>query len=180
MRGFSLKVTKMRPRKTFNLQPSTLNFFGFTLLEMLVVLAIMSLLTAMSAPAISGYLKGARLKGAARQVASALRQARTLAITKRARRAVLLYFQDTGATTFYNAVSVYENDTLSYKYLPDTISLRNSSGGVGTNGNGEDARVTFNPNGTTDNDTFRVRDTVGNYREIVVNTAGRVKVGDVK
>ena len=169
---FRLGVTKMLSRRTLNSQLSTLKFFGFTLLELLVVLAIMAMLTAMSVPAISGYIKGARLKGGAREIASALRQARTLAITQRARRAVILYHTD-------NAVSVYENDGLQYRYLPDTIDLYRVDGGSPDTDGTE--TVTFKPNGTTtDNDTFRVYDTANRYREITVNAAGGVRVSEAQ
>lgn len=159
----------MLSRKTFNFKLSTFNFRGFTLLELLVVMAIMALLTAMSAPAISGYLRGARLRGGARQVASALRQARQLAITERAQRAVILYHID-------NAVSIYENDSVVSRPLPGTIDLADGGG----NKIAPDGRVTFTARGTASNKTIRVYDTLDNFREItVVNATGRVRIGDV-
>ncbi len=160
----------MRLRKTFNFQLLTFRFpGGFTLIELLVVISIMVLLTAMSLPALSGYIKGARLRGAATEVASALRQARQLAITKRAERAVLLYFQ--GSTPIQNAVSIYANDTLSYKSLPKTINLKGSTD-----------RVTFTARGSADSGpTFKVYDPLGNFRSITVYSAtGLVTVSKVK
>ena len=55
---------------------------GFTLLELLVVLAIAGLLVALVPPVISAAVSGARLKVATRDFAMTLRQARRLAITR--------------------------------------------------------------------------------------------------
>ena len=54
---------------------------GFTLVEMLVVMTIMVLVYAMTAPMISAGVSGAELKAAARQVAAGLRKARSEAVT---------------------------------------------------------------------------------------------------
>lgn len=53
---------------------------GFTLIEMLVVMSIMVLAYAMTAPMISAGVSGAELKAAARQVAAGLRKARSEAV----------------------------------------------------------------------------------------------------
>ena len=66
---------------------------GFTLLELLVVLMIMSMVIGMSIPAFSSYVKGARLRSAAREISSAIMSARTEAITLRKDRTV--QFRDT-------------------------------------------------------------------------------------
>ncbi|CAH1191094.1 General secretion pathway protein H [Candidatus Nitrotoga sp. BS] len=56
---------------------------GFTLLELLVVLMLMVMVYAMAVPMISAGLPGTELKGAARQLAAGLRQARSLAVTRK-------------------------------------------------------------------------------------------------
>lgn len=55
---------------------------GFTLVEVLVVLAIAGLMLAVTPPLLSGALPGLELKGAARRTASALRLTRELAIAE--------------------------------------------------------------------------------------------------
>jgi general secretion pathway protein H len=55
---------------------------GFTLLELLVVMVIVALLVALVPPLFSGAVPGARLKGAARDLAVELRYARSHAITR--------------------------------------------------------------------------------------------------
>lgn len=63
---------------------------GFTLLELLIVLVIFTLLVALIPPMFSGAVPGARLKGAARDLAIALRYARSQAITRNKEMAVQL------------------------------------------------------------------------------------------
>jgi len=56
---------------------------GFTLIEMLVVMVIMVLAYAMTAPMISAGVSGAELKAAARQIAAGLRKARSEAVVSK-------------------------------------------------------------------------------------------------
>lgn len=55
---------------------------GFTLVELLVVLALGSLLLALTPPLITAALPGVELKAGARRAAGALRQTREIAIAK--------------------------------------------------------------------------------------------------
>ena len=54
---------------------------GFTLLELIVVLAIAAIMMAVVPPVISSALPGAEIKSAARQLAAGLRFARNHALT---------------------------------------------------------------------------------------------------
>lgn len=56
---------------------------GFTLIELLVVLAILGLAYALVPPLFSGARSTAELKGATRQLAAGLRQARNYAVVRR-------------------------------------------------------------------------------------------------
>jgi len=56
---------------------------GITLVEMLVVMVIMVLAYAMTAPMISAGMSGAELKAAARQIATGLRKARSEAVARK-------------------------------------------------------------------------------------------------
>ena len=59
---------------------STRNTAGFTLLEMLVVLVLVAVITAVAVPAAGGAIQTLRLQSAARHLAAALRLARGRAI----------------------------------------------------------------------------------------------------
>jgi general secretion pathway protein H len=57
---------------------------GFTLIEIIVVLALAGLLLALVPPRLSGALAAAEIRSAARELASALRYARSRAVTRHA------------------------------------------------------------------------------------------------
>ena len=62
---------------------------AFTLVEMLVVLAVMAMLLGISIPFTSGFGKGLRIKTTARAILGTLRVARSNAVTHRKERAVI-------------------------------------------------------------------------------------------
>jgi prepilin-type N-terminal cleavage/methylation domain-containing protein len=55
---------------------------GFSLIELLIVVAIMMILAAVSLPMIGQYIRNYRIRGAAQQVAGAIQTARSRAIVK--------------------------------------------------------------------------------------------------
>lgn len=57
---------------------------GFTLLELLVVLVLMSLITALAAPRLAGTLSATTARASAKRIATALRHARNLAASQKA------------------------------------------------------------------------------------------------
>jgi len=61
------------------------NKLGYTLIELMVVLAIAGLITALAAPRIASGFRGASLKTGVKQFTSALRAARSIAVSQRAR-----------------------------------------------------------------------------------------------
>lgn len=63
---------------------------GFTLVEMLVVMAVIGLLVAAGVPALTGYATQMRLKGATREVIGLLSLARSSAISSRTPRTVVV------------------------------------------------------------------------------------------
>lgn len=63
---------------------------GFTLLELLVVLLLMTLIVGVVPPMLSGGMASAEVKGAARQLAAALRYARSEAIVQQRESALVL------------------------------------------------------------------------------------------
>jgi len=86
---------KGRPREKHDLKAG-----GFTLVEMLVVLVIVSLMMALVGTSISRNISGAEMRTAASKVAAGLRYTRTQAILKKAEQVFLV---DTEALTYQAA-----------------------------------------------------------------------------
>ena len=80
---------------------------GFTLVELLVVIGIIAVMSAVSLPNILGYVRAARIRNAQDQVAGALQRARNLAIMKNTQKGILFLTQNN--TTFW----VHVEDTVS-------------------------------------------------------------------
>ncbi len=149
-------------------------------MEMLVVLVIIGMLSVIAMPTFFSFTKNARLRGASRVITSALRNARSYAITQRINYTVSIYLTD-------NAVSMYETpDNVKRINVsePAVIDIRDSAGTI-TGGYKE---FTFKPDGTTTGTTDSIwvydkisTDTVGtNYIQIRVYPAtGGVKTGDI-
>jgi prepilin-type N-terminal cleavage/methylation domain-containing protein len=87
------------------------NTTGFTLIEMLTVLAIVGILLAATIPAITNLMKSGGLNVATREVANTLGLARQLAITQRVYARVVFPFSATGSQRdmWYRTYAVMTN-----------------------------------------------------------------------
>lgn len=75
---------------------------GFTMVELLVVAAIIVILAAMSFPAISNYMRNYRIRGALQGVSSQIQAARTKSIMRNVNRATLfVVLPDTNNPAFF-------------------------------------------------------------------------------
>jgi type II secretion system protein H len=75
---------------THGVQPQAGAAAGFTLLELLVVLAILALAAAIALPTLTSPSDGVRLRSAAGEIAAALRAARAAAIARNGEVAVMI------------------------------------------------------------------------------------------
>ena len=88
---------------------------GFTLIELVVVLTILGLAYALVPPLFSGARATTELKGATRQVAAGLRQARNYAVVRRTEAVFTLDVETRGFTV--------SGDTRTYR-LPRQLQLK--------------------------------------------------------
>ena len=146
---------------------------GFTLVEMLVVIAIIILISVVAVPAITPFLKGQRLNKGARIVQASALAARTIAINSRKTRR--LVFDST-----YSKLSIIDEDSTVVgiaEFLPDTIEFGTSTGSwtAGT------STVSFNPNGSADTsilgtDTVVIQDKQGNTKNLTIINYTKINV----
>ena len=130
---------------------------GFSLIELIVVLAIAGLIMAVTPPLLSSAMPGLQLKSTARQVAAGLRFARTRAVAQRTEAVLTLDLEARSVTIsgregalsipddldveLVSAVSELEDESLGHiRFFPDGTS----TGGritLGYRGNGYDLDV---------------------------------------
>ena len=111
---------------------------GFTLIEMLVVLTILALTTALVVPLVSGGSEGARLQMAAGDLASAFRLTRSAAITRNTDMSLTI---DVNKRTFSSAV------VSQRAFAPDIDAKLTYAAGLGTGRS--DGGFQFFPDGSS-------------------------------
>ena len=145
---------------------------GFTLIELMIVIAIMAILAGLSAPAYQEYQARSRLKGAAQQVYTDLMAARMQAVSENNR--ITLNIDSNHAYTIFRDIdkngskSSTNNVILVVKDLHPTyfdVTMTTTAGTV----------VTFYPNGTASTVTLNFTAAAG-ARIVKVSQAGRVQV----
>ncbi len=150
-----------------------MNKNGFTLVEMLVVIAIIILVSVVSVPAITPFLKGQRLNKGARIVQASALAARTMAINSRKTRWLVF-----DAINYKLSIKDENGLTLGKEeFLPGTIEFGTSTG-TWTAGT---STVSFDPNGTADTstlgtDTIIIQDKQGNTKNLkIISYTGQIR-----
>ena len=113
-----MKTTDNRPQTTDH-GKKLWSKVGFTAVELMIVLAIMGIMLVAAIPSFVQFTRNSRIKSGAQMVVSALRTARSYAITKRKNCMVIV-------DTTMNAVKIYEEDTgtlSDWKVMPKTIVI---------------------------------------------------------
>jgi prepilin-type N-terminal cleavage/methylation domain-containing protein len=146
---------------------------GFTLVEMLVVIAIIILVSVVAVPAITPFFKGQRLNKGARIVQASALAARVMAINSRKTR--WLEFDSVNyKLSIIDDLSVVVGKV---EFLPDTIEFGTSTWPMGTS----TVTVSFDPNGSADTstlgtDTVTIQDKQGNTKNLrIISYTGQIK-----
>jgi type II secretion system protein H len=121
-----------------------MNNRGFTLIEVLIVVALMVIMMAFAAPSMIQWREDANIKGVASDVLSGLRQARSLAISNN--QVITATLDPDAHQLSYNGIT---------KELATNVGLETSvDGSDGSWVPDTDAETVFRPNGSCDNFLF--------------------------
>lgn len=149
---------------------------GFTLIELMIVIAITAILTALAVPSFSVTLNTQRISGAAEAVLNDLRWARSEAIKRNTEVRVTFTSGSNWSYTIDTVPVLATNDGILPKtvygsdFPSTTLSTASFSGGV--------AYTTFDPvRGTANNGTAKIESEHYNYSaDVIVSTLGRVRI----
>lgn len=141
---------------------------GVTLVEIMIVLAIMTILIGMAVPGLTGLQFHYRLVSAARELTSDLRMARQMAITEGQKMIVVLDPQREGyQVERESAPGVPVRGVKEFKGL-DLVSFSNSN---------SNNVIEFWPRGTTNDwGTIILQNPKGETRRITIVATGRVRL----
>ena len=146
---------------------------GFTLIEMMITVALMAVVMAIAAPPLSDFIKNNRMTSVANNLVSAIILAKNEAVTRR--RTVTITGNDDGWTVSVIPLTTTTGVPIAQYSLDDDIVLRTSDNTINS--------ITFTPDGfrdltgTTTAFFFTVCSSdITNTRVVNVSTAGTTTV----
>ncbi len=148
---------------------------AFTLVEMLIVLAIIAMIMAMSVPFTAGFGKGLRVKTTARAIVGIMRVARSNAVTFRKNYSIVFDVKKSQYWIEDEANHVYEKKY----FLPGPIKFEIKGNKEADPVTFENDRVTFNSSGSVEGASGSVTftDKQGGSRTISVTGAtGKITI----
>jgi len=131
--------------------------YGFSVLELVVALALMAILAAIALPGWSRLLPSYQLDGSVRQVQSELHGIKMRAVSENTA-FQLAYLADSSQYMIQSAGKV-----LATKPLPEGIVITKAGS------------ISFSPRGTADANRVRLRSSTGLCKQVVVSATGRVR-----
>ena len=158
---------------------------GFSLVELMVVVAVIAVLGAISVPNMVTGIPKYRVKAAGRDLCSKLRRARSIAV-KEQRNVQVIFHEDTGRYVVDGAffpitssLARYYGSGVSYGFGSATESAASGGGGLPSDPvtfNGSTPTVTFNSRGIGNAGSVYLSNNRGDAYCVVVSSSGRVRL----
>lgn len=144
---------------------------GYTLIELIVVVALIGMFVTIATPYFLKWLRQYRLQSAAVVLANHLRATRLLAVYKGVKHQVQL--KPFGEGNYYQVVE--DPDGLDKPVMSiGRVVLDKRFGGVMITDLPVGGRISFFPRGTSRNATIALENSAGTRIEIIINSHGRV------
>jgi len=149
---------------------------GFTLIELMIVAAIIGIVAAVGGFSVTQQMPKYRLKGDARTLASSFMLARMKATSSGQRYAIQFNLD---APQGYNLVRRNSNGTWSAetyrRVISSGVNVVSAEDDDATYTAGSNARIIYNPNGSSGTGEVVLKSGAGQYRITLTPTTGRVK-----
>ena len=161
---------------------------GFTLLELLVVLAIMVILSGVVMATLGPALADARVRASTAQVIAALRYARSHAVSHRTEAAVIFDTERSGISVDERATDAEGVESWQaigtqggrFRLLPGGITIAEVTHANTADEDKDGIAVVFSPSGQGEDARITLRDAGGIQRVIVVDAiTGRCEIASV-
>ena len=140
------------------------NRFGYTLIELIIVLAIIGTVVSISAPFVSGFLFRTNLESSAEDIVSTLRWARRLAITKRKEYRVIFnpqrgmyWLEDKEGNITGERHSLQENIV----FADPELNKMQEEDGIVEFDHPDDSGISFYPQGTAESGSIYLKEKEG-------------------
>jgi type II secretion system protein H len=156
---------------------------GFTLAELMIVLAIMAVLGAIATPALLSQLPDYRLKGTAREISSTLHYAKMSAAST-GKEYRLQFILDTSPQRYQlqqgNLFSKSDHwtNTRIFQDIPQQVRIDHATDYKGSHQTGI-GMIAFNPTGTASSGGVYLKNSKGRHCSVKVSSAtGRIRIDD--
>jgi type IV fimbrial biogenesis protein FimT len=150
------------------------NKSGFSLIELLMVIAVIAVVSAVMVPSIISWRNGAKFRGAVNNLKGDLQMAKVKAIKEND--VVTIFFNPTGYKVILDTANYWVHDAgepiLRYRELPAGVSIDLGNTNFGTVGD----KTRFNSRGNSVAGHALLVNTNGDQKKLVVTSIGRIRI----